>query len=110
MTPLSATELATWLSEAPHSDRGTPQLIDVREPWEYETCHLSGSALVPMRELVARIDEIDSARPVVCICHHGGRSAQVAHYLETRGMTQVFNLSGGLERWSLEVDPSFPRY
>jgi rhodanese-related sulfurtransferase len=110
MTPLSASELASWLSDATEATRPAPQLLDVREPWEFETCHLSGSQLVPMNQIVSRVAEVDDQRPIVCICHHGGRSAQVAQFLESRGLTQVFNLSGGLDRWSRDVDPSFPRY
>jgi rhodanese-related sulfurtransferase len=110
MTPISASELAHWLGQKSEPGRPVPQLLDVREPWEYETCHLDGAHLVPMRDLPGRLSELEAGRPVVCICHHGGRSAQVALYLESQGVSQVFNLTGGLDRWSREVDPSFPRY
>jgi rhodanese-related sulfurtransferase len=64
-------ELAAWLSDPA---RGKPLLLDVREPWEFQTCRIPDSMLVPMRELPARLAEIDPASDVVVICHHGARS------------------------------------
>jgi rhodanese-related sulfurtransferase len=110
MTPISAIELASWLGQSSEPARALPLLLDVREPWEFEACHLPESRLIPMREIPARAAELDASRPIVCICHHGSRSMQVARFLEAQGITQVFNLTGGVERWSHEVDPSFPRY
>lgn len=109
MKTISPTALAQWLLDA-DTARVRPQLLDVREPWEYETCHLAGSIHVPMGEIPARVAEVDPDLPVVCICHHGARSAQVAFFLESQGVRDAFNLSGGLEAWALQVDHSFPRY
>ncbi|MCY2960139.1 MAG: rhodanese-like domain-containing protein [Planctomycetota bacterium] len=86
------------------------QLVDVREPREWAIGHLPGSVLIPRGELAGRCAELDPARPVVCICHHGVRSLHAAALLSARGFAHVFDLAGGLERWALEADPTFPRY
>jgi rhodanese-related sulfurtransferase len=104
---LSARELADWLADA---TRPPPVLLDVREGWEFEHCHLPGARHVPMGEVPARLDEITAAPAVVCICHHGMRSLQVAAYLARQSEGQVFNLRGGVDAWSIEVDAALPRY
>jgi rhodanese-related sulfurtransferase len=107
MKTISAPELAAWLADA---SREKPVLLDVREPWEFEKAHIAGAALVPMREVPARLAEIDRQRDVVAICHHGGRSAQVAIFLEKNGYGRVHNLVGGVDAWSRTVDPAVPTY
>jgi rhodanese-related sulfurtransferase len=86
------------------------QLVDVREPDEWAIGHLPGSILIPRGDLIARRDELDRERPVVCICHHGIRSAHAAAVLAAHGFRDVRDLAGGLERWAMDVDPEFPRY
>lgn len=87
------------------------QLIDVREPEEYDYCHLPGSLLLPLGEVPRRAAEIRAAGTVVLICHHGVRSAQALGYLRQRlGRTNALNLRGGVAAWAARVDPSFPRY
>jgi rhodanese-related sulfurtransferase len=87
------------------------QLVDVREPEEYEYCHLPGSLLVPLAEVPRRAAEIRTEGPVVLICHHGVRSAQALGYLRHRlGRANVLNLRGGVAAWAARVDPDFPRY
>ena len=100
-------ELAAWLLDA---QREKPVLLDVREPWEYEKAHIEGALLIPMRELPARVAQIDEAKEVVAICHHGGRSMQVAMFLEKNGFKRVHNLVGGIDAWSRSVDPAVPLY
>ena len=107
MKQLSASALADWLRDPA---RGKPLLLDVREPWEYQTCHIDGSQLVPMGDIPARVGELDAAAEVVVICHHGGRSMQVALFLEKQGFSRVSNLSGGVDAWAKTVDPSMPVY
>ena len=107
MKDITASQLREWL-EDPGRDR--PVLLDVREPWEYEKARIAGSQLVPMREIPARVAEIDDDREVVAICHHGGRSMQVAMFLERQGFKGVHNLRGGIDAWSRTVDPSVPTY
>ncbi len=104
---LSAPELAAWLADA---SREPPLLLDVREPWEVALCRIDGSRSVPRGQVPARADELDVDRPVVCICHHGGRSLQVAAWLAARGAGDVRNLTGGVAAWAQQVDPSFPTY
>ncbi len=107
MKNLSVQQLAQWLQGA---DRSRPLLLDVREPWEYQICRIEGSALVPMRELPAQLDAIDREQPVVCICHHGRRSAHVAMYLAGQGFPDVYNLAGGVDAWARQVDTAMATY
>ena len=107
MQQIQPRQLADWLgaSAAP-----APLVLDVREDWETQICRLAGSVHIPMHELVSRLDEIEAERPVVCLCHHGMRSMQVAMFLERRGMSEVYNLAGGIDAWARQVDPSCAIY
>ena len=91
-----------------------PVLLDVREPWEVQTASFSlpgvRSVHIPMNEIPARLGELDPAQPVLSLCHHGMRSMQVAVFLERQGFAQVFNVAGGIDAWSREVDASVPLY
>jgi rhodanese-related sulfurtransferase len=107
MQNLTAPALAEWLAD---TSREAPVLLDVREPWEIETAKIAGSLSIPMREIPARSEELDDEAQIVCICHHGARSASVAGFLESRGYTKVFNLQGGIDAWSRLVDPKVPTY
>ncbi len=104
MTPV---ELAQRLS---NPQGGTPFLLDVREPWEFTTCHIAGAVAMPMRSIPLRLTELDIDAEIVCICHHGARSLQVAHFLERNGFMSVTNLSGGIHAWAQQVDPAMPVY
>jgi len=84
-------------------------LIDVREQWEYDTARIEGSTLIPMRQVPQRAGEIPVGKPVVVHCHHGGRSLQVVRWLRQNGV-EARNLTGGIDRWALEIDPNVPRY
>jgi len=107
MQQISAPELAAWLAD---SAREQPLLLDVREPWEYQTCNITGSLPMPMNTVPARQQELDPDATIVCICHHGGRSAQVASFLERQGFGKTINLSGGVAAWARQVDPAMPTY
>ena len=107
MQHLSTTELAAWLADR---CRVQPLLLDVREPWEYETCHIPGSQLMPMSSIPMRQEELNPEQPIVCICHHGARSMQVAAFLERAGFENITNLTGGINDWALQVDGSMPTY
>ena len=87
-----------------------PVLLDVREPWEWNVCRIPGAILIPMRELPARLEELDKGAETVVICHHGVRSYHAARYLESLGFADIVNLSGGVSAWADEVDPAMPRY
>ena len=87
------------------------QLVDVREPEEYDHGHLPGSLLLPLDELPRRAAEIRTEGPVVLICHHGVRSAHALAYLRQHlGRTNLLNLRGGTHAWAERVNPDFPRY
>lgn len=85
-------------------------LLDVREPEEFALCRIEGSVLIPLGDLGARASELDPDAATVCICHHGIRSAHAAAALVRAGFTRVANLSGGVEAWANDVEPSMPRY
>jgi len=86
------------------------QLLDVRQPVEHSIAHIDGALLVPLNELPSRVAELDAARPVVAFCHHGGRSLRAAQWLRAQGFSRVASLAGGIDAWSVEVDPEVPRY
>jgi rhodanese-related sulfurtransferase len=107
MRQITAPELATWLADPA---REQPLLLDVREDWEFQTCKIAGSVQIPMHLIPVRVGEIDDDREVVCICHHGARSMNVAAFLERNGFSNVTNLTGGVHAWAVQVDPSMPKY
>jgi rhodanese-related sulfurtransferase len=92
-------------------DRGDKfQLIDVREPHEYQICKIPGSKLIPLGELPKRLNEIDPSTEIVAQCKMGGRSAKACDILRANGFKNVRNLIGGILAWSDKVDPSVPKY
>ena len=103
---MSASELHSYLQSAAQA----PLLLDVREPWEYQTCHLDNSRLIPMRRIAGVIHELDPSQEIVVICHHGIRSRSVATYLASNDFNHVINLSGGIDAWAKYVDPAMPSY
>ena len=107
MTQITPPLLQQWLADA---GRKAPLLLDVREPWEYQTCHIEGATLVPMNAIAARAQELDPETETVVICHHGGRSQQVAAFLERNGFSKLYNLQGGVNAWAELVEPGMPRY
>lgn len=106
---LAPTQLPAWLADQPRA-----VVLDVREPWELQTASVrpQGFALqaIPMGEIPARLAELPADAPIVCLCHHGMRSQQVARYLQSQGFDAVLNLQGGIDAWSRELDPGVPRY
>jgi len=92
-------------------DSGTDfQLIDVREPQEYEICNIKGT-LIPMNDIPEHIGDIPDDKPVVIHCKMGGRSAAVVQYLEqAHGFENLYNLSGGINAWADEIDHTMPKY
>jgi rhodanese-related sulfurtransferase len=89
-----------------------PRLIDVREPAEFEIARLPGAELLPLSQWPALAAEklTDPAQPLILHCHHGGRSGRATDFLLRNGFTDVTNLAGGIDAWSLEIDPAVPRY
>ena len=107
VTSLSAEDLQAWLADPA---RPAPLLLDVREAWEYEFCALEHSHLLPLAQVPAGATELDHARELVCICHHGMRSMRAAAYLAQQGFEKVYNLTGGVDAWAKRVDPAMPTY
>jgi adenylyltransferase/sulfurtransferase len=92
-------------------DRGEDvDLVDVREPHEWDICRIEGARLAPLSSFADALRTLDSARDVVLYCKSGQRSARAARQLQAAGFKRVWNLAGGILRWSQDVDPSVPRY
>jgi rhodanese-related sulfurtransferase len=107
MKQITPSELRTWLAD---DGKAKPVLLDVREPWEFQTCRLEESLLIPMREIPARMVELDLEADTVVICHYGMRSMQVAYFLHRQGFARVHNLAGGVDAWARTVDPAMTVY
>ncbi|HZR79756.1 MAG TPA: rhodanese-like domain-containing protein [Candidatus Binatia bacterium] len=87
-----------------------PLVLDVREPKEIALARFDGALAIPMGDVPARVEDLPRDREIVVLCHHGVRSAQVASFLVHHGLDRVVNLRGGIDAWSLQVDPGVPRY
>lgn len=85
------------------------ELIDVRNPDEYELCNINGK-LIPLGEIQNRYNEIDKNKQIIVMCHHGGRSMRACQFLESVGFTNLTNLEGGIHHWSLQIDDSVAVY
>ena len=91
----------------------TLALIDVREPIEFQLAKIDGSELVPLRSVpgeLSRLDALAEEMPLIVLCHHGVRSLNAVHWLREKGVDACQSMSGGIDRWSLEIDPLVPRY
>ena len=84
--------------------------VDVREKWEYDTTHIEGSVLIPLREIPANLPRLEAASELVLFCHHGMRSLDAAAWLRSQGVEGARSMAGGIDRWSAEIDPNVPRY
>ncbi len=92
-------------------DRGEKLLlIDVREPHEHARCRIAGAVLIPMGTIPANLQKLDTDEDVICFCHHGMRSLDVANWLRQQGVKSAKSMAGGIDRWSTEIDPTVPRY
>jgi rhodanese-related sulfurtransferase len=101
---MNAPQLAAYLADA------DPLLLDVREPWEFEICHIDGSINLPMAQIPGQLDLLDDEQEIVVICHHGIRSMRVAGYLQQRHQGELINLDGGVDAWAREIDPGMALY
>ena len=101
---MTAAELATHLQQA------SPLLLDVREPWEFELCHIDGSTNLPMGQIPQRLQELPDDREIVVICHHGVRSQQVIQFLQAQTDVKLINLDGGVDAWARSVDREMAVY
>jgi rhodanese-related sulfurtransferase len=92
------------------NDTLRPYLLDVREPSEFEICHIAGAHLIPSGQVPMNLEELPRDCPIVVICHHGIRSYMIAMYLERQGFEQVSNLHGGIAAWAQNIDLDMPMY
>jgi rhodanese-related sulfurtransferase len=112
ITQIRPSELPDWLAAA--RAHGEPVVLDVREPSELAVASIKANGFnlltIPMGVIPLRLAELDPEQPIACLCHHGGRSMQVASFLKAQGFAHVANIAGGINAWSAEVDPSVARY
>jgi rhodanese-related sulfurtransferase len=105
-------DFANWLEKA--RAHGEPILLDVREPNELQIARVQPAGVtvvhIPMGVIPPRLNELNPEQPVACLCHHGARSMRVAAFLEYQGFKHVANIAGGINAWSIQLDPSVPRY
>jgi rhodanese-related sulfurtransferase len=112
ITQIRPNQLEAWFASLPEG--ATPLVLDVREPHELAIARVQDAGVevltIPMGVVPVRIAELDPQRPIACLCHHGGRSMQVASFLAGRGFSQIANVAGGIDAWSTERDPAIARY
>lgn len=109
---ITPAQLSDWIqAQATH---GKAVVLDVREPWEVQTASVQANGFelicIPMHLIPTRLQDLPNDRPIACLCHHGGRSMQVAMFLSQQGFDPVANIAGGIFAWSSQVDPSVPTY
>jgi rhodanese-related sulfurtransferase len=117
ITKITVQELQNWLQD---KTKAQPVVLDVRESWELETASLKQTTdltvelkHIPMRQIPSMIGELKEVladTPVVCMCHHGGRSLQTASFLEHNGFNHIFNVTGGIHAWATEIDSTIATY
>ena len=110
MRAMPAMQLADYLQSKNENEH--PVLIDVREPWEFDICHIDNSINIPMGQIPQSLEQFEiDGKEFVLICHHGVRSMRVIQYLQAQqSMENLINLDGGVDAWAREVDPTMPVY
>ena len=106
-------ELSSWIAR--HHEAGQAVVLDVREPAEWRTASIRQGddfklLTIPMGSVPPRLSELDPETPIACLCHHGGRSMQVAQFLQNQGFSRVANIAGGIHAWADEVDNTIAHY
>ena len=104
MRQINAAQLAAQL------EHENPVLLDVREAWEFEICHIDGSINIPMGQVSPQLEQLQSTSEIVVICHHGIRSQQVINFLQQHSTAALVNLDGGVDAWARAIDPAMPLY
>jgi rhodanese-related sulfurtransferase len=116
---IAPADFARWLADmAQAQPLAGAVLLDVREPHELKWASVAGSAAqggcqflsIPMGDVPARLAELNPDQPIACLCHHGMRSMEVARFLLNQGFSEVVNIAGGIDAWSVQLDPSLARY
>ena len=101
---MDAVQLAKYLQQ------NSPLLVDVREPWEFEICHINGSVNIPMGQIPLQLNLFRHSNQTVVICHHGVRSLRMIQYLQQQAIDNLVNLDGGVDAWARQVDSDMPLY
>ena len=105
-------DLSRWLDSA--RIHGQPVVLDVREPNELQVASVTAQGFelraIPMGLVPLRLSELDPSQPIACLCHHGGRSMQVAAFLHSKGFDHVVNIAGGIHAWANELDTRIAQY
>jgi rhodanese-related sulfurtransferase len=105
-------QLQDWI--AAQAEHGATVVLDVREPWEVQTACVTAQGFelltIPMNTLPVRLQDLNRDQPIACLCHHGGRSMQVAAFLAHQGFSRVANIAGGIHAWSSQIDRTVPTY
>lgn len=104
MRRMSAAQLAAHLADA------EPMLLDVREPWEFDICHIEGSVNIPMAQIPQNMERFLDIEEIVVICHHGIRSQHVIRFMQQQFSHTLVNLDGGVDAWAREIDADMPVY
>ncbi len=104
MRRMSASQLAA------HLENASPLLLDVREPWEFDICHIDGSINLPMAQIPQNAARFQDVAEIVVICHHGIRSQHVIQFMQQQNSNVLVNLDGGVDAWAREVDADMPVY
>jgi adenylyltransferase/sulfurtransferase len=105
-----AEEISPESLEAALARTSPPEVIDVREPWEWEVAHIAGSRHIPLGALASRVTELDARREIVTVCHHGARSLSARRLLAGAGFSTVKSLAGGIDAYAARIDPNLDRY
>lgn len=103
---ITVQKLRRWMTQEPDS----VFILDVREPFEFEIAAIDGATLIPLRQVTARAHEVPTDRRVVVVCHHGVRSAAACQMLSASPALRLYNLQGGIDQWSLQINPEVARY
>jgi rhodanese-related sulfurtransferase len=105
-------QLQDWM--VAQSAHGATVVLDVREPWEVQTACVTAQGFelltIPMNTVPMRLQDLNRDQPIACLCHHGGRSMQVAAFLAQQGFAHVANIAGGIHAWSSQLDHTVPTY
>jgi rhodanese-related sulfurtransferase len=112
ITQFRPKDLSAWLAQVGADSK--PVVLDVREPSELQIASVKADGFtlltIPMGTVPLRLSELDPQQPIACLCHHGGRSMQVAQFLASRGFDNVANIAGGIHAWAAELDPGIATY
>lgn len=106
MREMTVSEVAAYLQH----NNTPPLLLDVREQWEYDICHIPTARLIPMRDVPNKLETLDITQEIIVICHHGIRSRYIARFLQQQGFVNVINMQGGMAAWARDVDPKVATY